>query len=475
MKEKRGIRSLSPIQVYQFLPKTNCEECGETNCMAFATRLVNGEVELERCTPLYREEHRSAFEHLARLLAPPVRAVTFGSGKKQLTIGGKHVLHRHELLYHHPAPIAIDLHDAMGDEELRDRIRQVESLSYGYIGRVLTLDAIAVRSVTGDPERFGAAVKRVREATDLPLVLCSLNPEVMRAGLEAARGARPLVYAATKENWKAMAELASEFATPLVVSAPNDIAGMRSLTRTLLQWGIVDLVLDPGTAADSGLFQTIHNFTEIRRAACLNWDGYLGFPILGLPITVWSGPELSEDRVRWKEAYMGNLLLTRYADLMILHSMEGWVLLPQLIWRFNLYTDPRKPVSVEPGLREFGSPKRDSPVLLTTNYALTYFTVESDIKAGNLDAFLIVVDTAGISVESAVAGRYLTAEIIAAALKDSGVEERVDHRYLILPGLAARLSGEVEDATGWRVVVGPKDSSSLPLFIREHWPPKGED
>jgi len=146
------------------------------------------------------------------------------------------------------------------------------------------------------------------------------------------------------------------------------------------------------------------------------------------------------------------------------------------VWRFNLYTDPRKPVSVEPELKVFGNPDENSPLLLTTNYALTYFTVESDIKKAGIDCYLLVVDTEGISVESAVAGRYLTAEKIAEAIKESKIEEKIKHRYLIIPGLAARLSGETEEELGdeWRVLVGPKDSSGIAAFLKERWPPKEE-
>ncbi len=154
-----------------------------------------------------------------------------------------------------------------------------------------------------------------------------------------------------------------------------------------------------------------------------------------------------------------------------MHSMEGWVLLPQLIWRFNLYTDPRKPVSVEPGLKIFGTPGPTSPVLLTTNYALTYFTVEADLKSTGLDCYLVVVDTGGISVESAVAGKHLNSGSIADAVRSSGVENLVSHRNLVLPGLAARLSGDTEDASGWKVLVGPKDSSGIAGFLSAHWPP----
>ncbi|HII98080.1 MAG TPA: acetyl-CoA decarbonylase/synthase complex subunit gamma, partial [Methanoregula sp.] len=265
------------------------------------------------------------------------------------------------------------------------------------------------------------------------------------------------------------ADLALAHNAPLAVYAPGDLSLLRSLVRTLIDYGVCDLVLDPGTFADDGLSETLANFTQIRSQACRQFDELFGFPLLGVPLTVWTSGEISEDVLKWKEATCASMLMSRYADLLIMHSMDGWVLLPQLIWRFNLYTDPRKPVSVEAGVKTFGRPDKKSPVLITTNYALTYFTVESDIKAANLDCYLIVVDTGGLSVESAVAGRYFTAESIAAALKEFAVENLVDHTTLIIPGLSARLSGETEEASGWKILVGPKDSSGIPQFLRERW------
>jgi len=210
----------------------------------------------------------------------------------------------------------------------------------------------------------------------------------------------------------------------------------------------------------------------IRRNACKGDDRLMGFPLIGVPMTVWLRRDAPKEVLQWKEAYLAAMLIARYADLLIMHSLDGWVLLPNVILRFNIYTDPRKPVSVEPGLRVFGNPNEYSPVMFTTNYALTYFTVESDIKSANIDCYLIVVDTGGLSVESSVAGRILTAQTVADAIKKSGIEERVKHRYLIIPGLAARLSGEIEELTGWRVLVGPRDSSGIPAFLKERWPPK---
>lgn len=471
-KKRKSIKEISPIDVYKLLPRTNCAECGEANCMAFATRLVNGELLLVDCPPLHIQEFQSSREKLERLLAPPVRTVTIGTGEHAINIGGKYVLQRHDFTYHNPTPIAIDVHDLMPEAELLDRIRQIEQFAYNYIGRTLTLNAIAVRSVSGDPTKFGNAVRTITGASRYPLILCALDPEVMAAGLAEAKERRPLIYAATETNWMAMADLALSHRAPLAIFAPNDLALLRSLAKTLLACGVQDLVLDPGTFADEGFPDTIANFTAIRASACKQFDELFGFPILGVPLTVWTGAELSEDVLKWREAITASMLISRYADLLIMHSLDGWVLLPQLIWRFNIYTDPRKPVTVEAGVRTFGRPDAKSPVLMTTNYALTYFTVESDIKAANLDCYLVVVDTGGLSVESAVAGRNFTAEGIAAALKSNNVASLVTHTTLIIPGLAARLSGETEETTGWRILVGPKDSSGIPQFLRERWPPE---
>lgn len=471
-KKKKGIREISPIDVYKLLPGTNCGECHESNCMAFATRIVNGELVIGDCPPLLSEENARTYKELAVLLAPTVSVVTIGSDAHHITLGGKYVLQRHEFTYHNPSPVVIDVHDLMSEAELLDRVRQIEQFSYNYIGRKLVLDGIAIRSTSHDPDVFKKAVKNVARNSDYPLVLCSFEPAVLEAGISEIPDRHPLLYAANHENWKIMADLSLAYNAPLAVYAPNDLPLMRSLVKTLLQCGVNDLVLDPGTFTENWLPDTINNFSLIRTQACRNNDELFGFPLLGSPISVWAGGEISDDVLKWRESVTASMLLSRYADMLIMHSLDGWVLLPQLIWRFNLYTDPRKPVSVEGGVKIFGSPGRDSPVLITTNYALTYFTVESDIKSANIDCFLVVADTGGISVESAVAGRIFTADSIALSLKQYDVQSFVNHKTLILPGLAARISGETEDTTGWKILVGPKDSSRLSPYLREHWPPE---
>jgi len=157
--------------------------------------------------------------------------------------------------------------------------------------------------------------------------------------------------------------------------------------------------------------------------------------------------------------------------------------LPLTILRKNLYTDPRKPSAVEPGLRTFGEANENSPVMFTTNFTLTYYAVASEIESSDISnrCYLLVIDTEGIGVQSAVArarsankSHALTADMIAEAIKKSHIEEKVKHRKLIIPGMAAQLKDEIEKLTGWKVLVGPSSSSELSKFLEEHWYRKKE-
>ena len=468
-KGKVGIRELSPIDIYKLLPRTNCKECGEENCMAFATKVVNRELSVEKCLPLLAKEHEKAYKQLKEMLKPAIKEIVIG-GDRNVKIGGKLVMYRHEFTYFNPTAIAIDVTDEMSEEEVLDRIKRTEHFRFDYIGQTLKLDMIAVRSTSNDPNKFKATVKMVTEKTNLPLILCSLNPKVLESGLSVVPKSRPLLYAATKNNWKEMAELALTYNCPLTVFAPNDLKLLRSLVKTLLEYGVEDLVLDPGTFISDGLADTINNFVMIRRAGCKHGDEFFGFPLLGVPMIAWTEREQVPDEiVKWREAYVAAMLTVRFADVLIIHNVDGWALLPPVVLRQNIYTDPRKPVAVEPGLKVFGLPDENSPVMFTTNFALTYYTVASDIENAKVNAYLLVVDTEGIAVDSAVAGRKLTAEKVAEALKTSGIENKVKHRKLIIPGKAARLSGEIEELSGWQVLVGPRDSSDIPKFLQEKW------
>jgi acetyl-CoA decarbonylase/synthase complex subunit gamma len=459
-----------PLEIYPLLPGTNCQDCGEANCMAFATKMAEHTVKLKACTPLYEElKYAKKLAKLEELVTPPVREVTIGVGEFAASIGAKLVLYRHDLRYTNPTSFFLDVADNLEAEAFAARVKEIEDWTYTYIGTALRLDGIALRGVSQDPQTFAKAAKKLTEISNWPVILCSLDPAMLAAAANAIADKRPLLYAATLDTWAEVGEIAVKYNLPLVAYAPGNLENLATLTNTLRAMGVNNLVLDPGTASKAGLGTTVDNFTQLRRSAIIKENELLGYPLLSAPIAVWADHREGEapELTKWDEVLTAAAMIVRYSDLLILHSADMWTNLPLTFLRSNLYTDPVKPVAVEAGLVEFGDVGPDSPVMYTTNFALTYFTVESDIKQAGSTAYLVVVDTEGMSVQSAVAGRKLTAEKVAETLEETGIADKVKHKILISPGMAARISGETEEASGWTIKVGPKDSSGIAKYLQE--------
>jgi len=459
-----------PLDIYPLLPGTNCEECGEKNCMAFATKMAEHTVKITDCTPLYAEaKYAKKLAKLDVLVRPPVREVVIGTGDNAAAIGGKLVLYRHDLRYSNETSFFVDIQDTLDNEGLSKRVKAIEDWTYVYIGQDLRLDGIALRGVSKDPQTFAKAAKHIAGIANFPIALCSLDPKMLATAANAIADKRPLLYAATMDTWAEVSEIATKHNLPLVAYAPGNLDDVATLVNTLRAVGVEDIVIDPGTASKAGLGTTVDNLTQLRRASTVNEVESLGYPILGSPISVWADHKEGEapELTKWDEVLVASAQIVRYSDIIIIHSLDMWTNLPTTFLRSNIYTDPVKPVAVEAGFFKYGNAGPDSPVMYTTNFTLTFFTVESDIKQCNVDAWLLTVDTEGMSVQSAVAGRKLTADKVAETLVEYGVAEKINHRILISPGMAARISGETEESSGWTVKVGPKDSSGIPKYLQQ--------
>ncbi|MFC1787109.1 acetyl-CoA decarbonylase/synthase complex subunit gamma [Halobacteriota archaeon] len=459
-------KKIGPLDIYNYLPKTNCGECGEKTCMAFASQLIERAVKLEDCPPLKQPNFDGSYRSLKELLAPNVKEVVVGVGEGAVKIGGEEVIFRHELTYFNNTAIALDVHDEMKDDELVGKVRYINDFYFKRIGEELKLDIIAIRSKSNDPDKFAQCVSKVSDDTKKPLIICSWNPSVLESGLKVVGHERPLIYAATKDTWKEIGGLAVKYHCPVVAFADDDMSELKSVVKALESMGIEDIVLDPGSHVEGQyLANTFGNFVASRRAAIWNED--IGYPLLGVPATVWLNGEGAENI--FKEVMIAATMIDKYADLIILHTPEIWALLPIVTLRQNIYTDPRRPIAVDAGLRRFGNPDENSPVIMTTNFALTYYTVASDIESAGVDCYLLVIDTEGLGVEVSVAGGQLDAFKAVDAIKKSGIEEEVKHRKIIIPGLSARISGDLEIQSAWDVLVGPRDSSSIKDFIEKKW------
>ncbi|KAF5422171.1 MAG: acetyl-CoA decarbonylase/synthase complex subunit gamma [Candidatus Methanocomedens sp.] len=464
----------SPLEVYKFLPQTNCGDCGEATCMAFASHMIDRSLKLEDCPPLLEEKFKKKYLKLAELLAPEIREVIIGTGEHAVSVGGDDILYRHQLTFFNQPALAVDVWDTMSEDELTERIQFINEYKKFYVGRFLKLDMVAIRSTSGDPDKFKQAVTSVAGNTELPLILCSLDPKVLKAGLEVVADKKPLLYAATKDNWQDVADLVMEYDVPLVLFSPDDLDTLKSLAATFLEMGRDDLVLDPGTNPQGkSLRESFENFLMIRRAGIKEGQRDIAFPLLAVPMTAYLANDDPVSASYW-ETVLASVFTVRYGDIMILHSIEPYALLPELHIRDTIYTDPRTPVKVDPKVYEVGSPDKDSPVFVTTNFALTYYTVESDLASNGIDCYLLATDTDGLGVEAAVAGGQMTGQKVSDEFKRVGFDfsEMTAHNTVILPGLAARLQGDMEDASGLKVKIGPPDSGRIPGWMEKNWPPE---
>jgi len=470
------MKETSPLNLYKQLPQTNCKKCGEETCMAFAAGLIARTRKVEDCTPLIEEKkYAKKLDTLKTIVAPELKMIYVGVGDKQVKIGGEDVMFRHQMTFFNKPPFAYDVTDAMDEAKLIERVKKITTWKKFYIGKWERVEMIAVRSVTDDPAKFAACVKKVMENSDFPLILCSFNPAVLKAGLDVAGKAKPLIYAANKDNWKEVAQLAFDFKVPVVLSVPFDLDGLKSMALTFASMGLTDLVLDPGTAPNGKMLQkTLENFINLRRAAVEEAQRDIAYPVMALPINAWL---TTDDPVRaaYWESVLTAAFTIRGGAVMIKHSTEPHSMMPDMHLRFNIYTDPRKPVQVKPGLYKVGNPGPESPVFVTTNFALTYYTVESDIASNAIDAYILAINTDGIGVQASVAGGQLNPTKIKDAMGETGFDWK-GQKYpaLVLPGMAAKFSGELEDlfAGQAKIMVGPEDSGRIVGWMKDMWPPK---
>lgn len=445
---------LSAIEIYKNLPKTNCGECGFPTCMAFAMQLANKQASLDQC-PHVTEEAKQA---LSAAAAPPMRKVAIGKDKGKVEIGGETVLFRHEEKFHRPTGIAIKVKDSLPDDELEDKVEQINRLGFERIGEIIRVNLIAIEHSGTSPEEYAKRVEEIAKRTNLPLILLSQDATTMKAALGRCADSRPLIYAATEDNWEEMASLAKEFSCPLAVEG-GDLESLASLTEQINQAGVEELVLAP-TSED--MLGYLEKLTLIRRLALEKTFRPLGYPVITFTDT--------DDEDPFQEVAQAANSILKYGSILVMEGMEPWRILPPLTVRQHIYIDPQVPNAVEAKLYEIGEPGPDSPVLFTTNFSLTYFTVAGEVEDCKVPAYISVMDTEGLGVLNAYADDRLSGETVVETVQKQGVMEKVNHGKLIIPGLVAVLRMKIQEEGGWEVIVGPEDAASIPRFLKQEWP-----
>lgn len=429
--------ALSGIQIYKMLPQTNCKECGFPTCLAFAMKLAAKQVELSAC-PYVTEANKA---QLAESSAPPIRLVTLKGAAGEVKAGNEVCLFRHEKTFYNKPGLFIRVKSAEG-------VAAADAYKVNYVGMDFTVDGFAVEA--DSPAAMTEAVKAVRGATQRPLILLSKNPEVLAAGLAALPGEKPLLCGADATNWEKVAELAKAAGAPVAVSA-DSIDGLADLTEKIKAKGVEDLVLDPMATQ---LGKSLALGTQIRRLALKN-NRAVGFPVIAFPCNA------ADELVAAAQA------ISKYAGFVVLSEFKPELLYALLVLRENIYTDPQKPIQVQPGIYEINAPNPESPVLITTNFSITYFAVANEVEGSGLPAWLVVCDAEGMSVLTAWAAGKFDAERIAKAIKGFNVADKISKKRVVLPGHVAVLSGELEaELPDWEIRVGPREAVDLPAFMK---------
>jgi acetyl-CoA decarbonylase/synthase complex subunit gamma len=437
--------ALSGIQIYKLLPQTNCKECGFPTCLAFAMKLAAKQVELSAC-PYVTEESKN---QLAESAAPPIRLVTLKSDGNEVKAGNEVVLYRHEKTFYNKPGLFIKLLDTEPVDTIAAKVAVANAYQVNYVGISLVVDGFAVEAASGDGAKFQSAVKAVRSATKRPLALISRQPSVMGEGLKGlGSGEVPLICGADSQNWEMMGDLAKQYKAALTVSAAS-LDEMADLTEKIKAKGVEDLVLDPQADTLGGLLALS---TQLRRLALKKNFRPLGYPVIAFPNSQAAATQA----------------IAKYAGFVVIDEFAPELVYPLLVLRQNIYTDPQKPIQVQPGLYEINNPKPDSPVLVTTNFSITYFSVANEVEGSGLPAWLVVCDAEGMSVLTAWAAGKFDAERIAKSIKGFNIADKVSVKRVVLPGHVAVLSGELEEElSGWDIRVGPREAVDLPKFMKE--------
>jgi acetyl-CoA decarbonylase/synthase complex subunit gamma len=450
--------ALTGVDIFKLLPKTNCKKCGFPTCLAFAMKLAQRQASLDLCPDVSEE----AKQKLGEASAPPVRPITFGVGDKAIKMGEETVLFRHDKRFVNPCAFALEIKDTLSETDISNKVEEVLNSEIERIGQKLRIDAVAVTNESNDVGKFEAASKIIAiKAPDIPVIICTANPQAAEAAVKLFTDKKPIIYGVNSENTEAMVNIAKTYKATLGVTVSAAFGGsgggldeLSNLTEKVKSLGIADMVIDSGARKAKEILK--HN-TLIRRAAIRK-----NFKPLGYPIITFAQREDS-----LLETLITAIGVAKYSSIIVLSSIEKWKNLSLFTLRQNIYTDPQVPMQVEQKVYKFGEPKSDSPLLITTNFSLTYFIVSGEVENSKVPSYLAVMDCEGLSVLTAWAAGKFTAARIAQFIKESGIENDINHRELVIPGYVAILSGAIEDKLeGWKVTVGPREANGIPAFLR---------
>lgn len=444
--------ALTGIQIFKMTPKKNCKECGCPTCMAFAMKVAQGALEISKCPHMSED----ALAELSEATAPPMKTIKVGAGENEYTLGGETVLYRHEKTFVSKTRYAVAVCTDMDDAAVDAKLAELQKVDYDRIGERMYVEMVYVNFNEGaDKDRYVEMVKKAA-ATGRTLVLGCKDVEVAKAALEVCKDGKPVLNGATAANYAEMNEVAKAAGVVLGV-AGADLNEIYDTVAALEKAGNKNLVID---ATGASIKEAYANAVQIRRAALKDQDRTFGYP------TIVNTAVLAHGDRNLQQA-LASLFTMKYGSIVVMETLDYAEALPLFGLRQNVFTDPQKPMKVEPGVYALNGADENSVCLTTVDFALTYFVVSGELERSGVPCNLIISDAGGLSVLTAWAAGKLSSTSVAKYIQEN-VEDKVKSRKLVIPGKVAVLKGDIEaKLPGWEIIVGPMEAVQLVKFLKD--------
>ena len=443
---------LSGIQIFKLTPKKNCKECGCPTCMAFSMKVAQGALEISKCPHMSED----ALAQLSEATAPPMKTIKVGSGDNEFTLGGETVLFRHEKTFVSKTRYAVSLCTCMDDAAIDAKLAAIPKVDYERISERMFVEMIYVNYEDGaDKDRYVEIVKKAA-ALGRTLVLGCKDAEAAKAALAVCKDGKPVLNGADASNYAEMSAVATEAGVVLGVTGA-DLHELYDTVAALEKAGNKNLILDVGTKS---VKEAYGNAVQIRRAALKDQDRTFGYPTLVNLAVLAHGD-------RNMQQALASLFTMKYGSIVVMEQLDYAEALPLFGLRQNVYTDPQKPMKVEPGIYALNGADENSLCLTTVDFALTYFVVSGELERSGVPCNLIISDAGGLSVLTAWAAGKLSSTSVSKYIQEN-VEDKVKCRKLIIPGKVAVLKGDIEaKLPGWEVIVAPLEAVQLVKFLKD--------
>ena len=444
--------ALKGLDIFKLSPKKNCKECGCPTCMAFSMKVAQGAVDIAAC-PYFAPE---ALAKLSAATEPPMKTIKVGAGDAELSLGGETVLFRHEKTFVSRTRYAMSLCTCMDDETVAQKLEDIKKVDYERIGERMFVEMVYVNYSADGKQDYVELVKKAAE-TGRILILDCKDAEIAKAALEVCKDGKPILNGADASNYEAMNAVATAAGVVLGVSGA-DLSEIHDTVEKLEGLGNKNLVIDV-TGAD--VKETFKNAVQIRKAAIKDGDRTFGYPSIVNLHKIAAGD-------LHKQAALLSLFTMKYGSVIVAEHIGYAEALPLYGLRQNLFTDPQKPMKVEPGVYPLNGADENSVCLTTVDFSLTYFLVSGELERSGVPVNLIINDAGGLSVLTSWAAGKFSSSSIAKFFQEQDIEGKIKSRKLIIPGKVAVLKGELEaKMPGWEIIIAPNEAVQLVKFMKD--------